>query len=52
MGEDGVPDIPEFLKQRIKAGECLGVDGRTVSASWVKKVSELLRKRGVDTDGC
>ena len=28
----GVPDIPEFL-QRIKAGECLGVDGRTVSAS-------------------
>ncbi|WP_411335559.1 aminopeptidase P family protein [Ruminococcus gauvreauii] len=46
MGEDGVPDIPEFLKQRIKAGECLGVDGRTVSASWVKKLSEMLRKKG------
>ncbi|NLL77616.1 MAG: aminopeptidase P family protein [Clostridiales bacterium] len=31
MLEEGVPDIPDFLKQNMKKGQTLGFDGRTVS---------------------
>ncbi|WP_240286056.1 aminopeptidase P family protein [Lawsonibacter sp. OA9] len=46
MGEAGVPAVPEFLEQRMGAGECAGVDGRTVSASWIRRLSEMLEKKG------
>lgn len=33
MGEPGVPDIMEYIKSVLKEGQCLGFDGRTVSAA-------------------
>ncbi len=46
MGEPGVPSVCEFLEQKIGAGECAGVDGRTVSASWIKELSKQIETKG------
>jgi len=40
MGEKDVPDIYEFLKNNLKAGEVLGFDGRTVTASAGKRLKK------------
>ena len=34
MGEEGVPTVDEFVKDRLKEGGCLGVDGRVVNGTW------------------
>lgn len=47
MGEPGVPTIHEFLEQNMKEGQCLGFDGRTVSAREADALSEILSKKGV-----
>lgn len=31
MGEEGVPTLMEFVKEHMREGECLAVDGRTIS---------------------
>ena len=33
MGQDGVPTVEEFILDRIRSGETLGFDGRTVPAA-------------------
>lgn len=43
MMEEGVPDIPDFLKQTMHSGQTLGFDGRTVSCKEGKKLEEKLR---------
>ncbi len=46
MMEEGVPDIPDFLRENMKNGQTLGFDGRTVSC---KEGKELERKlKGTD----
>ena len=42
MNEPGVPKIVEYLKEHMKAGECLGFDGRCVSASQLMEFKEAL----------
>ena len=43
MNEPGVPKIVEYLKEHMKAGECLGFDGRCVSASQLMEFKETLK---------
>lgn len=47
MGESGVPTLHEFLEQNMKEGQCLGFDGRTVSAREAETLSEILGKKSI-----
>lgn len=47
MGEPGVPEVDEFLKEHLKKGECLGFDGRTVTAARAEKLIRELEQQGV-----
>lgn len=42
IGEAGVPDIPDFLTAYMPHGGALGLDGRTVSAAFAKKLNTAL----------
>lgn len=44
MGEEGVPTIEEYLEKTLTDGQCLGFDGRTMTA----KEGELLEKKLVE----
>lgn len=44
MREPGVPTIHEFLKKHVKAGQCLGFDGRTVSAREAECLEKLMEE--------
>ncbi len=47
IGEEGVPEIEEYLKNILVAGQCLGFDGRCVDYSYAKKLEEKLTKKDV-----
>ena len=42
MGEPDVPTVHEFLKKHLEQGQCLGFDGRTVSAREAEQLKQLL----------
>lgn len=46
MGEPGVPSVHEFLEKAVGRGQCLGFDGRTVSASEAEELVEKFAKAG------
>ena len=46
MGEPEVPTVHEFLEKNLKKGQCLGFDGRTVSAKEADVLAGLLAKKG------
>lgn len=52
MGEPGVPTVHEFLEEHLKEGQCLGFDGRTVSAAEMEKLTEKLsqKKAGISCE--
>jgi Xaa-Pro aminopeptidase len=54
MGEEGVPTIDEYLEKTLQEGQTLGFDGRVVSGTWGKKLSEMVEakngKLAVDED--
>jgi len=43
MGEDGVPEVPEYLAEVLRQGGCLGYDGRTVNARYAEKIRDELK---------
>lgn len=45
MGEEGVPTLTEFIKENVKEGETLSLDGRTVPSALGKKLSLILEKK-------
>ena len=46
MGNPGVPTVHDFLVEKLKAGQTLGFDGRTVSAGDATALKEALAKKG------
>jgi Xaa-Pro aminopeptidase len=46
MGEEGVPTIREFLKEKLPQGGCVGFDGRTVSGSEGREYRKLADEKG------
>ena len=51
MREPGVPTLHEFLKEHMEEGQCLGFDGRTVSAAEAERLTELLKAKGARING-
>ncbi len=47
MGEPDVPTVHEFLKKNLTGGQCLGFDGRTVSAKEAEQLRQKLGQNGV-----
>lgn len=47
MGEAGVPTVHEFLEKKLTEGQCLGFDGRTVSAREAGELAEKLSAKQV-----
>jgi Xaa-Pro aminopeptidase len=47
MGEPEVPTVHEFLKKTLKEGQCLGFDGRCVSAKEAEELDQQLAANGV-----
>ena len=47
MGEPGVPEIDEYLKENMKFGQTLGYDGRTMTKSFGDLLKEALGEKGI-----
>ena len=45
MQDEGVPTMEAFLKERMKDGQTLGLDGRVVSVRQGKKLEEILKEK-------
>lgn len=41
MGEEGVPEVNEFIKEKLQEGGCLGFDGRVVNGAWGKRLQKI-----------
>ena len=47
MWEEGVPDIPSFLKENLPLSGVIGFDGRTVTCAFVRKLDQTLSDHAV-----
>ncbi len=45
MGQPGVPTVSEYLKKNLKAGNCLGFDGRVVDWTFAHELEEKFSLR-------
>lgn len=45
MLEEGVPTVPEFLSDNLKKGQCLGFDGRVITAGYGERLKKLAESR-------
>lgn len=46
MGEENVPDIVKYIEDNLEEGDTLGFDGRTVTASFGKRLKKAAKKKG------
>ncbi len=46
MGEEGVPTVKEYLKEKLQEKDCLGFDGRVVNAAEALALEKLAREKG------
>lgn len=47
MGEEGVPTLEQFLLDTMKPGQCLGFDGRTMTAKGGEELEKKLAEKQV-----
>lgn len=47
MGEEGVPTVEEYLRHTLKPGQCLGFDGRTMTAAGGEELEKSLAQNQV-----
>lgn len=45
MGEEGVPTVQEYLKNTLKEGDCLGFDGRVISAKEGREFASIVSEK-------
>ncbi len=50
MGNEGVPAVEEFVRDKLPAGGCLGMDGRTISAALGRKYAKICPCLRTDVD--
>lgn len=50
MGVAGTPSIEEYILENLKAGECVGFDGRTVSANDGRSYKRRFALEGIDVN--
>lgn len=41
MGEEGVPEVDQFIKDKLPEGGCLGFDGRVINGAWGKRLQKI-----------
>lgn len=46
MGEEGVPEVAEYLERHLQEGDTLGFDGRVVTASFGMRLEQKLHRIG------
>lgn len=46
-GEHGVPSMKEYLALLLQGGECVGLDGRTVSGSFMEELRQRFSPMGI-----
>ena len=46
MGEPGVPEIDEYLADKMKFGQTLGYDGRTMTKGFGDRLKDALKSKG------
>jgi len=46
MGEEGIPDVKEFIKDRLPEHGCIGFDGRVVSAKKAREYETIAKNAG------
>ena len=46
-GQKGVPEITEFLAEKLPQGGCLGFDGRTVGQGYYLELKEMLEEKQI-----
>ena len=47
MDEEGVPDIKEYLDEKVRDGQTIGFDGRVVDAKFGMELEEIFKDRNV-----
>lgn len=47
IGEEGVPTIAEYLADRLSDGSSIGFDGRTVTDTFMNRITEKIKGRGM-----
>ena len=47
MGEEGVPTVDEFVKERLKEGGWRGFDGRVVNGTWGGRLEKIAAEKNV-----
>ena len=47
IGEEGVPTIEEYLEKNMTDGQCLGFDGRTLTAAKGEELEKQMTRKGV-----
>lgn len=45
MGEEGVPTVDEFIREKLPDHGCLGFDGRVVNSAWGRKLSDIAAEK-------
>ncbi len=45
MGEDGVPTVNEFVKNKLQSGGCLGFDGRVINGKLGSDLEEIVKEK-------
>ncbi len=50
MGEPDVPGVEKWLKQNLKSGDCVGINGSVFSASGVEKLEKEIKAEGIVLD--
>lgn len=45
MGEEGVCTVPEYVKEQLKEGQCLGFDGRVINQKAGKEYEEIAAEK-------
>lgn len=46
MGEEGVPTVDAFMKEKLPEGGCLGFDGRVVNGKWGRQLEAMAAEKG------
>jgi len=50
MGNQGVPTYTEWISEKLKSGECVGLDGRTIPVSEFREMEKKLSAKGIRID--
>lgn len=50
MGQEGIPEVHDFLVEKLQKGQCLGFDGRVVSCRTAEKLKKDLEAKQVRMD--